>query len=68
MKRPTSISVISVLFLIVGAVAGFQILNSLFNNNLYLDSGVLMIPVGLGLLKGRHLRGVGRSFGLLSSQ
>ena len=53
MKRPTSISLISVLFLIVGAVTGFQILNSLFNNHLYLDSSVLMIPVGLGLLKGR---------------
>lgn len=53
MKRPIGITIIATLFVSAGLWAGFEIINGLFNNRLSLNLGVLMAPVGFGLMKGR---------------
>ena len=53
MKRPTSITVIGAIFILAGCLAAWQIVYGLFHDHLYLNFSVLLVPVGLGLLKGR---------------
>jgi len=53
MRRPPSITVIGVIFIIAGCLAAWEIVYDLFHDHLNLNFAVLMIPVGIGLLKGR---------------
>ena len=53
MKRSKSITIIGALYIIAGCLAACQMLYGLFHDHLYLNFTVLMLPVGLGLLKGR---------------
>ena len=53
MKRPTRITVIGILFLLGGGLAAWEIVYDLFHDHVNLNFAVLMIPVGIGLLKGR---------------
>lgn len=53
MKRPVCITIIGILFVISGLWTGFEIVRDLFNDRLNLNFGVLMAPVGFGLMKGR---------------
>lgn len=53
MKRPTSITVIGILFVIAGCLAAWEVVCDLFHDHVNLNFAVLMIPVGSGLLKGR---------------
>jgi uncharacterized membrane protein HdeD (DUF308 family) len=53
MKRPTRITIIGALFMIGGCLAAWEVINDLFHSHVNLNFGVLMIPVGIGLLKGR---------------
>jgi hypothetical protein len=53
MKRPLSITIIGILFVISGLWTGFEIVRDLFNDRINLNFGVLMAPVGFGLLKGK---------------
>ena len=53
MKRPTRIKVIGAIFIIAGCLAAWEIGYDLLHDHLNLNFSVLMIPVGMGLLKGR---------------
>jgi hypothetical protein len=53
MKRPTRITAIGTLFIIGGCVAAWEVIYDLFHSHVNLNFAVLMIPVGIGLLKGR---------------
>lgn len=53
MKRPTSITLTGVLFIIGGFLAVCGIIYDLLHDHLNLNFAVLMMPVGFGLLKGR---------------
>jgi hypothetical protein len=53
MKRPISITIIGIFFVIGGLMAGIDIIRGLFNDHLNLNFGVLWVPVGFGLMKGR---------------
>lgn len=53
MRRPASISVIGVIFILAGCLAAWEIVHDLFHDYLNLNFAVLMAPVGFGLLKGR---------------
>ena len=53
MKRPTRITFIGILFIVGGGLAAWEILADLFRNRVNLNFGVLMLPVGIGLLNGK---------------
>lgn len=53
MKRPMSITVIGVIFIVAGCLAAIGIVYDLFNERMNFNFAVLMTPVGFGLLKGR---------------
>lgn len=53
MNRPIQITIIGILFIIGGFLAGWSIIYGLFNNHLNFNFAALMAPVGFGLLKGR---------------
>lgn len=53
MKRPTSITIIAVLFIISGIWAGLEILYGFFNDSININFALFMAPIGFGLLKGR---------------
>jgi hypothetical protein len=53
MKRPLCITIIGVIFIITGCLTAWDIIADLFRNRLNLNFGVLMAPVGFGLLRGR---------------
>lgn len=53
MKRPVGITIIGILFVISGLWTGFEIVRDLFNDRLNLNFGVLMAPVGFGLMRGQ---------------
>jgi len=53
MRRPTRITIIAALFIIAGCLAAWEVIYDLFHDHLNLNFAVLMIPVGIGLLKGR---------------
>ncbi len=52
MKRPISITVISILFIVAGGWAGIQIVLGLLNDHIILNFNILMILIGLALLFG----------------
>ncbi len=53
MKRPIGLTIIGALFILVGASALFELVQDLMHRRISLNFAVLMIPVGIGLLKGR---------------
>ena len=53
MKRPRSISLIAIIFIILGSLSAIEMVYALFSNSLNIQFTVLMIPIGLGLWKGR---------------
>jgi hypothetical protein len=53
MKRPLGLTIIGSLFILGGALALFQMALDLSHSRIRLNFAVLMIPVGIGLLKGR---------------
>ncbi|MBN8420914.1 MAG: hypothetical protein J0L73_18500 [Verrucomicrobia bacterium] len=53
MRRPTSITVIGVIFIIAGFVAAWGCVYALLHHHVKLNLAVFMIPVGFGLLKSR---------------
>ena len=53
MKRPIGLTIIGFLFVLGGALALFEIVWDLSHRRLNLNFAALMIPVGIGLLKGR---------------
>jgi hypothetical protein len=53
MKRPVGITIIGILFIISGLWTGFEIVRDLFGDRVNLNLGVLMAPVGFGLIRGR---------------
>jgi len=53
MKRPASITAIGSIFIIAGSLSGVEIIYDLFHGKLNLNFAVLMLPVGIGLMKGK---------------
>lgn len=53
MNRPISISIIAVIFIVAGTLSGIEIIYDLYHGSLNLNFAVLMLPVGIGLLKGK---------------
>lgn len=53
MKRPVGLTIIGVLFILGGAWALLKMVLELSHSRISLNFAVLMIPVGMGLLKGR---------------
>jgi hypothetical protein len=53
MTRPTSITIIAWIFIILGSLSVCSLIYGLFNDRMNLDFSVLMIPIGIGLLKSR---------------
>jgi hypothetical protein len=53
MTRPTSITIIGIIFIIAGCLTTIDVIYKLFHDHLYINLAVLMIPAGIGILKGR---------------
>jgi len=53
MTRPTSITIIAAIFILLGSLSAFALIYGLFHDALNINFTILMIPVGFGLLKGR---------------
>jgi hypothetical protein len=53
MKRPTRITAIGTFFILGGLLAAWEVVYDLSHSRVNLNFAVLMIPVGIGLLKGR---------------
>lgn len=53
MPRPISITIIAALFILSGINSAWDIVYGMFHDRLNINLGVLTIPVGVGLIKGR---------------
>jgi hypothetical protein len=53
MKRPLGLTIIGFLFILGGALALFEVIRNLSHGRINFNFAALMIPVGIGLLKGR---------------
>ena len=54
MNRPLSITLIAILFLCLGLKAAFEIIERALQGTLSLNLGFFMIPIGIGLLRGKE--------------
>ncbi|WP_395748988.1 hypothetical protein [Prosthecobacter sp.] len=53
MKRPLGITILGVLFILGGVSALYKMAQQLSHGRVNINAAVLMIPVGIGLLRGR---------------
>src|SRR5688500_3622266 len=53
-KRPTSLTVVAWLFILVGVVVVVNTVISAVRGSLHVNLGVLAIPAGIGLLRASH--------------
>ena len=53
MKRPRALTFLAWVFILFGCSAGWRITEALLSHKTSINLSILMIPVGIGLLKGR---------------